>query len=129
MSEIDERVAREVMEVCPHHVEVRHHSWKNGSATWRECTICRQTFQEGDKVTAVKAYSTNIAHAWEVVEKMQKEAEFVYCEVRASSILNSMTRGLFYCKISGCGHNIKEFAATAPLAICKAALKAKEKND
>ena len=67
----------------------------------------------------IPEYSTNIAHAWQVVEKMRK-THFKWFEM-------AHRPNGYVCNFSG---NQKDtvFEETAPLAICKAALKAVEEN-
>ena len=62
----------------------------------------------------IPRYSTDIAAAWEVVEKM-----------RARGLIVDLTLGAgAYCRIGGFRPFAEERGATAPLAICLAALKA-----
>lgn len=71
--------------------------------------------------------STNIAAAWEVVEKMRERGDWVnlegdkegwMVEVWPFTADDSWAGGGFY------GEDVKAKADTAPLAICRAALKA-----
>jgi hypothetical protein len=67
----------------------------------------------------IKDYSTDIAKAWEVVEKLNTHIIIERLEYRED----------WYCEISGISNSAGEqlhstTAPTAPLAICRAALKA-----
>lgn len=66
------------------------------------------------------AFSTDIAAAWEVVEKLSPRY--------AIRILNDATPGPSWCceMAHGYGNDIEVEAETAPLAICRAALEAIE---
>lgn len=62
-------------------------------------------------------YSTNIAHAWEVVERMR--------ELGWTPTMSGMTGGgewLVSFTAPASGQDVNVFAPTAPLAICRAAL-------
>lgn len=67
--------------------------------------------------------STNIAHAWEVVEKMARTDDVHVGKAVQSAGLNDP---YYECDVTdGEGKNrARGIAATAPLAICRAALKA-----
>lgn len=62
-------------------------------------------------------YSTNIAHSWEVVEQL-KHLQPEICGVKVSS-----NETMWRCDFE-LADMVAEYAETAPLAICRAALKA-----
>lgn len=79
----------------------------------------------GYYLNAIPAYSTDIAAAWTVVEKLWGMSEGG--EVKVSGLYD----GLYYCTIEFHGSRTgKYFDAhdTAPMAICLAALKTMEKK-
>lgn len=111
MSEIDERVAREVM------------GWELGeSMTWGGKLLYR--IKERYGWCRIPPYSTNIAHAWEVVEKIKSD-KFSIRHAFIDALWEEMPKS---------NDGLEIFASwwifyLTPLAICKAARKAKEKNE
>lgn len=67
------------------------------------------------KIVNVRPYSTDIAAAWEVVDKLKSRAELI-------QIIFYPLDGTWQCSL----RNVVENAKTAPHAICLAALKAIE---
>jgi hypothetical protein len=85
------------------------------------------TFDRDDQPTNAEEmpkYSTDIAAAWEVAEKLHKDSwrlELVTSELLGPDMGGASAR--FACKAAVRGH-VTEHADTAPHAICLAALKA-----
>jgi hypothetical protein len=79
-------------------------------------TIIRRE-QDNEIISYCKPYSTDIAAAWEVVEKMKEENILEIHVLRQSGV------EIFFYDLEGDRRRI--IADTAPHAICLAALKAK----
>lgn len=83
---------------------------------------------DADTQRVVASYSTDIAAAWFVVEKVIEEVAPIY-QIQSGEELGTH-RCIFYVPIPGAGDDdpawrpIRSDASTAPLAICWAALKA-----
>ena len=110
--EMDALVAEKVMGWSPLNRTEHHLSWNvpEGIRTWEETSY--GSFKP----------STSIAAAWEVVEKLRKEE--IPIEITSGFF------GPYSCRIaSNHGWLAMVQADTAPLAICRAALKACEVNE
>jgi hypothetical protein len=96
--EMDALIAEKVMRLK---MEGSHHYWMNGAGA----------------VASIPRYSTDIAAAWDVVEKLCDETG---CDiVKVCKRDSELGRGYWSC-IFGQGH--ESFGNTAPEAICRAAL-------
>ena len=119
MSDIDERVATEVMGECTHQeYSERYSDVAMMMIQW--CSKCGRNLED----CKIKPYSTNIAHAWEVVEKLRKDGYEIAVWCNPHRVI---------CQIGKDSKSVEEWIAdedseNAPLAICKAALKAKERE-
>jgi len=76
---------------------------------------------DGRHDSAIKDYSTDIAAAWEVVDKMIEDKEFSFNMM----LHNTMGYKIAFTNESEDYHTIECCRHTIPIAICKAALKAK----
>ena len=98
--------------------------WEKRKAYWSLFDSDADHWFEGNErqhnVTSWNPF-INIAHAWEVVEKIVKDTNiyFEVCRYGNGEWVTFMGQG-------NKGFEIDEYADTAPLAICKAALKAME---
>jgi len=100
-------------------------------ALWRDCLfIGSQTNSEGDRHT-VPHYSTSITAAWEVVEKLKstftrdRSGRAIGFDLNYSSIFNVWSVNLI---VDEMGPVERIDGSTAPLAICRAAVKAVRGN-
>jgi hypothetical protein len=121
--ELDTLVAEKVMGITPLLVEDELHVF----------TVNRRFLQPGDYYyldtdnsrIEVPHYSTDIAAAWQVVERLHElhrnDTSVIYCL--------SLTKWneMYYCGFTELKDDVVE-ASKAPLAICFAALKALESN-
>lgn len=88
-----------------------------GERSW--CTNCSEW-----RYAPYVEYSLYISYAWGVFEKIGEDH---YIEVQRTENTNNVYPGRYLCSISSNTNNIyvQEYADTGPLAICRAALKAK----
>jgi len=107
LREIDALVAEHVLEI-----PVEDHGFS------------RFTVKVGSSKLAVPPYSTDIAAAWDVVEKLQESGFCFFIETRGK--LSQCSVEVFLTgKPSAVFDTGEVFADTVPMAICLAALKAK----
>ena len=85
--------------------------WRNATGTWIDGVIPWAT-DSGYRRKSEFCPSTDIAVAWEVVDRLQGTLCFE---------LRRLPDGGFYCAF---GKKIRAEASTVPLAICRAALRA-----
>ena len=114
--ELDALVAEKVMGFCLCPYDPKWMRADTGSGIWIDGDTWRCTDHGKPAFTPWRSYSTDIAAAWEVVEKMREDYEpriELWDEGWEVTILTGTDRG------SASGR-----ALTAPLAICRAALKA-----
>lgn len=102
--------------------------------------LCPACEQRGDPLArAVEPYSTNLERAWEVVEAVRLKYREGMCSVTVSRTAAGNPTARYWCSImeriydEHGWHNSDKYtvdaeAETAPLAICRAALKAMEKQ-
>lgn len=108
--ELDALIAEKVMGWIVAHSSEGFYRWKpkpdnpNSYSEWQE---------------GLPHYSTNIADAWHVVEKLKEYGNVVEVKCFRSGSVDVQVRGGNINDIRGAGN-----ADTAPLAICLAALKA-----
>jgi hypothetical protein len=118
-NEINRKIAEEIMKVCWHEIKTTCAGDKFCDCGWllsRESEFPACDISDHLRLNE-KRYTENIADAFEVVEKLSPEYYFV--------ILTAGNSVYVYKKgISQCVSN--EYHGSLPLAICKAALKAKE---
>lgn len=123
--ELDALIAEKVMNECCH-------DWHEcGPNVWdyqcQKCGIKDSTFPHCTLKTVGmdNPYSTDIAAAWEVVEKLNKTLSSHYVNIRQGKDMG----GCEVCVEHQYDHSLLSvsFGGTAPEAICLAALKAVEK--
>jgi len=102
--ELDALVAERVMGAVPAHTP----------GDWMVAVGAPPYYRFGGSVRGLPDYSTNIAAAWQVVERMSEQA--LPCVMHDGQ----MWVGEFYCIT----YSHTAYAHTAPLAICRVALKA-----
>lgn len=83
--------------------------WPNKEWVWRDA--------RGYKIYGSVLFSTEISAAWLVVEKI-RDAKIYLSRGNPSEGAET-----FHCTFDGCSNNGSAHAETAPLAICRAALK------
>jgi hypothetical protein len=83
-------------------------------------------FVGGDTRWPVPPYSSDIAAAWEIVEDFG--SSFVSLTHAYGEADGEIQDG-WWCEVIGPGYAMRQFADTAPLAICRAALAAKRQRN
>lgn len=116
--ELDALVAEKVMGWCWIENDVGQESLQPPIEEYAYLSRNHPVFWADDKgyTEIMPKYSTNIADAWQVVEKL-RETHWIQVEVGTLNICDIGEYG------KGCS-TIQEVADTIPLAICLAALKA-----
>ena len=122
--ELDALIAEKVMGFCLHTLGGTHDLTHAES----ECRRCEKMIPD-EEFFKHKDWSpsTRIADAWLVVEKLEKHDDVVLFSItRKSEITDELQWFAKFRKVLGNQHDYIVRAATAPLAICLAALKAVE---
>ena len=131
--ERDALVATEVMGWHEYPAHLWGELWQDGWPFHRPCEQCHEVWVEEKEEPAtpcepyISRYTTSIADAWQVVEKMREDRNWSFEIHRWSNKEAGRENGLwaswFYPLVGSCAGC--EAGDTAPLAICIAALKAK----
>lgn len=117
--ELDALVAEKVMEWIFHPMQLMGMPPTMSKEFW--------TYRDGESIHHVydlPPYSTSIAAAWEVLEKLHGQKD--YCQDTLLACGVEKTQYGYECLLTGVDGEWHETADTAPLAICLAALKAVE---
>ena len=121
--ELDALIAERVMglEICSD--SSKPHLMYHDKVRLRQNAVC---LSHGLARTAVPRYSTNIASAWLIRDRLH-QLKFIL------SVRDDASAAVVWCDIFRPGISkefvVRDFAPTAPLAICKAALRAITKSD
>jgi len=110
---IDKQIAIEVMGIEQCNCKLNSRGWFSGIDVLGNHTDCH-------KQLIPKKYSTNIADAWLVVERMRELEKFIVIEMLHDDV---------YVEFQGAGACNGAREETAPMAICNAALEAKENKE
>ena len=130
--ELDAMVAEKVMGLRPKQCKLHPGNTRcgvqsfeiEGKTIFQEwgCLYClRYSKKRIDPARELKPYSTDIAAAWEVVEKLQERGTLTVSSARGGSVGELKT---FAWCVEIHGPEVEEWGDTAPHAICLAALKA-----
>jgi hypothetical protein len=104
--------------------------WKFIKPTHGTCCTCQNCGRDQDICSDSCHYSTDIAAAWEIVEKLKKQLD-----VRFEISILAMTDDKYGCEIENRFYKGEPdewwsgWVATAPLAICLAVLAAKKDKE
>lgn len=131
--ELDALIETEVFGRCAHFLEFGPQPDPFDDYTNWVCKHCDEVFRglafaEGYRHPKLKHYSTQIADAWLVVEKLEEHEDTILFGItRKSEVASDLQWFARFRKVLGNHHDYVARADTAPLAICLAALKAVEK--
>ena len=124
LRDIDAKIAEHVMDLSDPQIRTKYFCWVGLLETCDDAPTPPHTDLYDAGYELVPHYSTDIAAAWQVVEKLRTEGFDFFIETRGSRSPCSV-------EVFRTGKTSSEFdtgeifADTVPLAICKAALKAR----